>query len=383
MEMGKTIEMMRPIKMVDLQGLYLGIKPEIDQAIQEVLDGTNFIQGKPVNDFEAALSRYLGGTHVISCGNGTDALQIAMMALNFKPGDEIILPVFTYVATAEVIALLGLVPVFVDVDERTFAIDPQQVEERITGKTVAIVPVHLFGQCAPMEAILDLAKKHKLYVIEDAAQSLGADYIFKDGSKCKSGTMSEIGSTSFFPTKNLGAFGDGGALFTKNDDLAQKIRMIANHGQKKKYCHDLVGVNSRLDTLQAAILKVKLNYLDSYAHRRAAVADYYDTHLNEVEFLKTPSRISCSSHVFHQYTIIVNGVNRDELKLFLQERKIPSMIYYPVALHLQQAYRSEKYGPGSFPVSEKLSSSVLSLPIHTEMDDGQLSYICETIKKFR
>jgi UDP-2-acetamido-2-deoxy-ribo-hexuluronate aminotransferase len=373
---------MRPVKMVDLNGLYLGIKPEIDQAIQRVLDDTDFIQGKSVTDFEAVLSDYLGGTHVVSCGNGTDALQIAMMALDFKPGDEIILPVFTYVATAEVIALLGLVPVFVDVDEETFALDVSQVEKKITKRTVAIVPVHLFGQCAPMEAILDIAKKNKLYVIEDAAQSLGADYIFKDGSRQKSGTLSEIGSTSFFPTKNLGAFGDGGALFTRNVDLAQKIRMIANHGQKKKYYHDVIGVNSRLDTLQAAILKVKLTHLDMYAASRQAVADYYDDHLKGVSFLATPSRTTYSTHVFHQYTVIVKGGYRDELKTYLQEKKIPSMIYYPVPLHLQQAYRNNKDGPGSFPVSERLSTSVLSLPIHTEMDDEQLSYICETIKNF-
>ncbi len=368
--------------MVDLQGLYLDIKSEVDLAIQQVLDGTDFIQGKAVADFESSLSRYLGGTNVISCGNGTDALQIAMMALDFKPGDEVILPVHTYVATAEVIALLNLVPVFVDVDDVTFAIDVTQIEKKITSKTVAIVPVHLYGQCAPMTAILELAKKHKLHVIEDAAQSLGADYILADGTRMKSGTMGVIGSTSFFPTKNLGAFGDGGALFTNDKALAEKIRMIANHGQKKKYHHEIIGVNSRLDTLQATILNVKLSRLDNYAAKRTAVADYYDEHLRGLKFIKTPERATYSTHVFHQYTIVVNGIDRDALKSYLGEKKIPSMIYYPVPLHFQRAYRRENAGPGSFPVSERLSTTVLSLPIHTEMDNEQLSYICDTIKAY-
>ncbi len=368
--------------MVDLKGLYLDIKSEVDRAIQEVLDGTDFIQGKAVNDFENSLSGYLGRPNVISCGNGTDALQIAMMALDFKPGDEVILPVHTYVATAEVIALLRLVPVFADVDAITFTLDVSQIEKKITKRTVAIVPVHLYGQCAPMDTILALAKKHGLYVIEDAAQSFGAEYIFPDGKRKKSGTLGDIGSTSFFPTKNLGAFGDGGALFTNDKVLAEKIRMIANHGQKKKYHHDVIGVNSRLDTLQAAILNVKLNYLDEYAGKRRAVADYYDSNLNGIQSLRTPFRVSYSTHVFHQYTIVVNDIDRDNLKSYLQEKNIPTMIYYPVPLHLQKAYRRENIGPGSFPVSEKLSTTVLSLPIHTEMDNEQLSYICDAIKSF-
>ncbi len=374
---------MQPIKMVDLHGQYLRIKPEIDQAIQRVLDSTDFIQGGAVKGFEKSLAQYMGGTNVISCGNGTDALQIAMMALDFKPGDEVILPVHTYVATAEVIALLKLVPVFADVDESNFTLDVSKVERLITKKTVAIVPVHLYGQCAEMEPVNALAKKYNLHVIEDAAQSLGADYIFQDGSRKKAGTLGIIGSTSFFPSKNLGAFGDGGALFTEDPVLAEKIRMMANHGQKKKYHHDVIGVNSRLDTLQASILSVKLVYLDQYAQRRRSVADYYDANLKGVSFIKTPKRVSYSTHVFHQYTVMVNTVDRDKLKTYLQERNIPTVIYYPIPLHLQQAYRKEGFGPGSFPVSERLCTTVLSLPIHTEMGKDQLSYICDSIKSFQ
>lgn len=374
---------MQPIKMVDLHGQYLRIKPEIDQAIQRVLDSTDFIQGGAVKEFEKALAEYMGGSQVISCGNGTDALQIAMMALDFKPGDEVILPVHTYVATAEAIALLKLVPVFADVDESNFTLDVSKVERLITKKTVAIVPVHLYGQCADMGRINELARANNLHVIEDAAQSLGADYIFPDGTGKKAGTIGIIGSTSFFPSKNLGAFGDGGALFTDDAALAEKIKMIANHGQKKKYHHDLIGVNSRLDTLQAAILKVKLAHLDNYAGKRRAVADYYDLYLKGLEFLMTPHRVPYSTHVFHQYTLRVQGINRDEFKSYLQEKGVPSMIYYPIPLHLQNAYRRSGFDLGAFPVTEKLSKSVLSLPIHTEMDEEQLSYICDSIKGFR
>ncbi|CAN5381679.1 DegT/DnrJ/EryC1/StrS family aminotransferase [soil metagenome] len=373
---------MGPIKMVDLQGQYLHVKSEIDEAIQKVLIDADFIQGKAVADFEQALSRIHQGTNVISCGNGTDALQIAMMALDFKPGDEVILPVHTYVATAEVIALLKLVPVFVDVDGSSFTLNIAEVEKKITKKTVAIVPVHLYGQCAEMKSLLELAGHHGIYVIEDAAQSLGAEYIFPDGSRKMSGTMGTIGSTSFFPSKNLGAFGDGGALFARDEFLAEKIRMIANHGQKKKYYHDLIGVNSRLDTLQAAILLVKLNHLKTYTRKRNDAADYFDRHLADAGFLTTPVRVPYSTHVFHQYTVLVKDNLRDKLKTYLQERKIPTMIYYPVPLHLQQAYRKNELGPGSFPVAEKLSMTVLSLPIHTEMDAEQLSYICDSIKSF-
>jgi UDP-2-acetamido-2-deoxy-ribo-hexuluronate aminotransferase len=374
---------MLPIKMVDLHGQYLHIKIEIDNAIQGVLDATDFIQGSAVRDFEKSLAGYLGGTHVVTCGNGTDALQIAMMALDFKPGDEVILPVHTYVATAEVIALLQLVPVFVDVEENSFTIDVNKAEKLITPKTVAIVPVHLYGQCAHMESVLALARKHKLHVIEDAAQSFGADYFFADGTRKKAGTMGIIGTTSFFPSKSLGAFGDGGAMFTQDALLAEKIRMIANHGQKKKYHHDLIGVNSRLDTLQAAILSVKLRHLDEYALSRRLVADYYDKQLAGVGLLKTPLRVSYSSHVFHQYTVVVKGSDRDRLKTHLQSKEIPTMIYYPVPLHLQQAYRRDGFGPRSFPISEGLSETVLSLPVHTEMDPEQLSYICDSIRSFR
>jgi UDP-2-acetamido-2-deoxy-ribo-hexuluronate aminotransferase len=373
---------MQPIKMVDLLGQYQRIKAEVDAAMQQVLEGTEFIQGPAVRQFEAALSSYLDGAHVISCGNGTDALQIAMMALGYKPGDEVILPVHTYVATAEVIALLQLVPVFAEVNPDTFTIDPSGIERLITKKTVAIVPVHLYGQCADMQQILAIAAKHGLHVIEDGAQSLGADYLFLDGKRAKGCTLGTIGTTSFFPSKNLGAFGDGGAMITRDEELAVRMRMIANHGQRQKYQHDIIGVNSRLDTLQAAILSVKLKHLDDYAARRRKVADYYDTNLKQIPFLKTPARAEFSTHVFHQYTVQTKGVNRDQFKAYLQEKGIPSMIYYPIPLHLQAAYRKKGFEEGSFPVTENLSQTVLSLPIHTEMDEEQLSYICESISRF-
>ncbi len=373
---------MRPIKMVDLLGQYQQIKPEVDKAIQRVLLSTDFIQGTAVSEFESALSQFLDGAHVISCGNGTDALQIAMMALNFKPGDEVILPVHTYVATAEVIALLKLVPVFAEVNEETFTLDPSTIESLITDRTVAVVPVHLYGQCADLTPIVEVAKKHRLRVIEDAAQSLGSDYQDRDGTRRKGGTIGTIGTTSFFPSKNLGAFGDGGAMMTRDEKLAGQLRMIANHGQQKKYQHDVIGVNSRLDTLQAAILQVKLAHLNEYAAKRQTVASYYDAHLKHVNFLRTPVRANYSTHVFHQYTIRTHGVDRDALKVYLQGKGIPSMIYYPIPLHLQPAYGRAGFGKGSFPVTERLSKSVLSLPIHTEMDEEQLSYICEAIARF-
>jgi UDP-2-acetamido-2-deoxy-ribo-hexuluronate aminotransferase len=369
--------------MVDLHSQYLRIRPEIDQAMQSVLDATDFIQGKAVREFEEALAHYMGGISTVTCGNGTDALQIAMMALSFKPGDEIILPVHTYVATAEVIALLQLVPVFADVDENTFTIDASKVEKLITRKTVAIVPVHLYGQCADMESIAALANRHKLYVIEDAAQSLGAEYVYLDGTRKRAGTMGAIGTSSFFPSKNLGAFGDGGVLFTNDTELADRIRMIANHGQKKKYHHQVIGVNSRLDTLQASILKIKLRYLDEYAGKRAEVAAYYDKNLAGLDFLTLPQRFGKSTHVFHQYTVKIQFGKRDNLRSYLEEKGIPTMIYYPIPLHLQEAYKREGFGPGSFPVTEKLSATVLSLPIHTEMETDQLAYICDSIKGFK
>ena len=357
------------IRMVDLHGQYLRIKTEVDEAMQSVINSTAFIQGKEVEEFASQLSKYLDGVHVIPCANGTDALQIAMMALGLKPGDEVILPVHTYVATAEVIALLGLTPVFVDVDAETFNIDINQIEKLITKKTKAIVPVHLYGQCADMDPLMAIASKHSIKVIEDAAQSIGAKY-----KNTFSGTIGDVGTTSFFPSKNLGCFGDGGAILTRSAELAGEIRMIANHGQKKKYYHERIGVNSRLDTIQAAVLKVKLRYLDEYERKRNEVAAYYDKHLKDIVI---PVRSKDSTHVFHQYTI--KAKRRDELKLFLQEKGIPTMIYYPVPLHHQKAYKQDK----SFPVTEQLSKEVLSLPIHTEMTDEQLDYICKSVNEFR
>ena len=371
---------MNDIKMVDLQSQYLRIKPEIDEAIQAVLNSTAFIQGPQVNTFASNLSKYIGGINVITCANGTDSLQIAMMALGLKEGDEIILPVHTYVATAEVIALLGLIPVFVDVDDSTFNMDVLQIEGKITSKTKAIVPVHLYGQCADMEPIMIIAAKYNLYVIEDAAQALGAQYRFSDGSVKKGGTMGTVGTTSFFPTKNLGCFGDGGAIFTTDKLLAERMKMIANHGQRVKYHHELVGINSRLDTLQAAILAVKLNYLNEYERKRNDVAGFYDKELKKINELSIPSRAKYSTHVFHQYTL--KASKRNELKTYLAERGIPTMIYYPVPLHFQKAYQRSGYEEGSFPVTEKLSKEVISLPIHTEMNEQELMYICQTIKDF-
>jgi UDP-2-acetamido-2-deoxy-ribo-hexuluronate aminotransferase len=371
---------MEKIKMVDLQGQYLRIKPEIDAAIQQVLDTTTFIQGPAVQQFADSLAAYLQVKTVIPCANGTDALQIAMMALDLKPGDEVILPVHTYVATAEVIALLGLTPIFIEVDENTFNLDVTQLESKITSRTKAIVPVHLYGQCADMEPILKIAGKHDLFVIEDAAQALGAEYTFSDGRKNKAGTMGTIGSTSFFPSKNLGCYGDGGAIFTNDQALGEKMKMIANHGQKIKYHHDVIGVNSRLDTLQAAILQVKLKYLDEYSSKRNEAAAFYDRTLQDIPQIKTPCRSKNSTHVYHQYTLKVEA--RDELKKYLEKQHIPSMIYYPVPLHFQKAYVRSGFGAGTFPITEMLSKTVISLPIHTEMDTDELSYICETLKKF-
>jgi len=370
------------IQMVDLQSQYLRIKSEIDEAIQQVLDSTAFIQGPAVKFFSESLATYLNSKAVVPCANGTDALQIALMALGCKPGDEVILPVHTYVATAEVIALLGLSPVFTEVDENTFNIDVKQIESKITDRTFAIVPVHLYGQCAEMEPLLEIARRKNIYVIEDVAQALGAVYSFSDGRKLKAGTMGTIGCTSFFPSKNLGCFGDGGAIFTQDVLLAEKIRMIANHGQRIKYHHDIIGVNSRLDTIQAAILNVKLNYLDDYAKRRNAVAEYYDRELRHLSFIELPVRAKNSSHVFHQYTLKLKGISREDFKSYLEYKGIPSMIYYPVPLHLQKAYQRPEYPEGTFNITERLSQTVLSLPIHTEMTEVQLSYICNSIKAY-
>lgn len=370
------------IKMVDLQGQYLRIKTEIDAAIQEVLMSTAFIQGPQVKQFAEKLSAYHQGAHVVPCANGTDALQVAMMALGLKPGDEVLLPVHTYVATAEVIALLGLTPVFVDVEENTFNLDARQLKDKITEKTKAVVPVHLYGQCADMTPLLKIAQQHNLFVIEDVAQAIGARYTFSNGEVKVAGTIGHVGSTSFFPSKNLGAYGDAGALVTTDAELAQKLQMICNHGQRVKYHHDIIGVNSRLDTLQAAILTVKLKYLDDYTTRRNRVAAFYDEHLKNVPFVKTPFRAPYSTHVFHQYTLCVNGVDRDALKKYLEAKGIPTMIYYPVPLHFQPAYRQPGVNEGAFPVAEKFAKTVLSLPIHTEMTDDELLYICDSIQRF-
>lgn len=370
------------IKMVDLHQQYINIKADVDAAIQGVLDSTAFIQGPQVNTFANELAAYTNAKTVIPCANGTDALQIAMMALDLKPGDEVILPVHTYVATAEVIALLGLTPVFTEVHADTFNLAVSEIENKITSRTRAIVPVHLYGQCVDMEPLLQLAVRHNLFVIEDAAQALGADYVFADGTRKKAGTMGTIGTTSFFPSKNLGCYGDGGAIFTNDVVLAEKIRMIANHGQKKKYHHDIIGINSRLDTLQAAILSVKLPHLDQYCKQRNEVASYYDQHLASVSEIVTPKRSANSTHVFHQYTVKVPAEKRDALKVYLEEQGIPTMIYYPVPLHLQIAYRKDGFGEGSFPLTENLSRTVISLPIHTEMKTEELEYICNALKKF-
>ncbi len=372
----------KKIQMVDLKSQYEKIKTEVDGAIQNVLNNTTFINGPEVKAFQAELEKYLGVKNVIPCANGTDALQIAMMALGLKPGDEIITADFTYVATAEVIGLLGLKPVLVDVLPNTFDIDVNAVEKAITPKTKAIVPVHLFGQCANMEAIMALAKKHNLYVIEDVAQAIGADYSFSDGTKKKAGTIGTIGCTSFFPSKNLGCYGDGGAIFTNDDTLAAKIRMIANHGQSVQYVHDSIGVNSRLDSIQAAILRIKLRDLDNYAAARNKAASYYDNAFANHPKLKIPARANYSNHVFHQYTLQLNGVDRNAFREFLAGKDIPAMIYYPIPLHLQKAYTDPRYIAGDFPVTEKLCASVVSLPMHTELDEETLKYITDSVLEF-
>jgi UDP-2-acetamido-2-deoxy-ribo-hexuluronate aminotransferase len=373
---------MKKIQMVDLKTQYEKIKENVDQAISEVINETSFINGAQVKLFAEELAAHNQVKHVIPCANGTDALQIAMMALNFKPGDEVIVPAFTYVATVEVIALLGLKPVFVDVDPDTFNLNVEEIEGKITQKTVAIVPVHLYGQCADMEEVLNIAKKHNLYVIEDTAQAIGSRYTFSDGAVQTAGTIGHIGSTSFFPSKNLGCYGDGGALFTKDDNLAHKMQIIANHGQQVKYYHDSIGVNSRLDTIQAAILRVKLPHLNRYSKSRQEVADFYDKELGSIKELQIPVRSTKSTHVFHQYTLKVVDGDRDKLKDFLQSKGIPTMVYYPVPLHLQKAYIGYGYKHGDYPVSEHLSSIVLSLPIHTEMDKEQLVYITKAVKDY-
>lgn len=367
--------------MVDLKSQYNKIKPEIDKNIQEVIDSTAFIKGGKVVDFQQNLEKYLGVKHVIPVGNGTDALQIALMALGLKAGDEVITPTFTFIATAEVVALLGLTPVVVDVDFDTFNISVERIKKAITPRTKAIVPVHLFGQNADMEAILALAKEHNLFVIEDACQSIGSVYTFSDGTKTQSGCMGDVGCTSFFPSKNLGCYGDGGAIFTNNDELAQRMRVIANHGMQVRYYHDIVGINSRLDSIQAAVLDVKLKYLNDYISARQKAAEFYDNAFRNNPNLIIPARNPNSTHVFHQYTLKLQNVDRKALIEKLQERSIPAMIYYPVPLHLQKAYRDERYKNGDFPVAERLCECVLSLPMHTELDEEQLKYIANCLNQ--
>lgn len=373
---------MRSIQMVDLKQQYHNIKEEIDAAVLKVLESSAFINGPDVQEFAASLAQYNKVKHVIPCANGTDALQISMMALGLKPGDEVITPSFTFIATAEVIALLNLKPVFVDVDAKTFCLDPKEIEKAITPKTKAIVPVHLYGQAAPMEEIMDIARRHNLFVIEDNAQAIGGDYTFSDGSIRKTGAIGTIGTTSFFPSKNLGGYGDGGAIMTNDDALASQLKMVANHGQSKRYYHDLVGCNSRLDTIQAAILKIKLRHLDNYIAARRKVADYYDAAFAGNKKITTPFRASYSHHVFHQYTLILEGVDRDGLQQYLADRGIPSMIYYPVPAHRQQMFEQFSSSEVKLPVTDWLTERVISLPIHTEMQEEQLKFIVESVLSF-
>jgi dTDP-4-amino-4,6-dideoxygalactose transaminase len=377
---------MRPIQMVDLKQQYHKIKSEVDEAVIGVMESSAFINGKPVQDFANNLSAYLGVKYVIPCANGTDALQIAMMALGLEPGDEVITPSFTYIATTEVIALLRLTPVFAEVDPKTFCMDPVALEKIITPKTKAIVPVHLYGHTAPMDEIMAIAKKHKLAVIEDNAQAIGGDYFSADGKKRRSGTIGHIGTTSFFPSKNLGGYGDGGAIFTNDDRLASKMKMIANHGQRIRYYHDIVGCNSRLDTLQAAVLNIKLKYLDEYIAVRQSVADVYDKAFANLPAgqagypkITTPFRAAYCNHVFHQYTLLLNDVNRNGLNEFLAQQGIPSMIYYPVPGHRQKMFEHFNSASVSMPVTDWLTERVISLPIHTEMDEEQLDFITSKV----
>lgn len=378
---------MRPIQMVDLKTQYQHIKAEVDAAVLEVLESTAFINGKPVQQFADEMSAYLDVKHTIPCANGTDALQIAMMALDLQPGDEVITPSFTYIATTEVVALLRLKPVFVEVDPKTFCIDANALRKAITPKTKAIVPVHLYGHAAPMQEIMDIAHEFGLYVIEDNAQAIGSNYHFADGSVRKTGTIGTIGCTSFFPSKNLGCYGDGGAIFTNDDALADRLRMVANHGQKVRYYHDVVGCNSRLDTLQAAILRIKLRHLDQYIANRRKAADVYDAAFAGHAHITTPYRASYSQHVFHQYTLTLDGYDnvaqvRNGLNAFLAEKQIPSMIYYPVPAHRQQMFAAFGGNQFQLPVTDWLTDRVISLPMHTELDAGQQQYIIDHVLAF-
>lgn len=370
---------MRPIKMVDLYGQYEKIKKDIDKAIQHVINSSVFIFGSEVNAFKEELQEYLGVKHVIPCANGTDALQIAIMALGLKKGSQIIVPSFNYIAAVEAIAFLGYEPVFIEVDPDTFNISTKDIESKITKNTSAILPVHLFGHCAEMDKIMDIARKHDLKVIEDTAQAIGAKYRFDDGTLKSAGTIGDVGITSFFPSKNLGCMGDGGAIFTNNDQLAEKLNLIANHGQREKYNYEIIGINSRLDNMQAAILRIKLKHLDEYIKARQTAAQYYDAAFSEVNRIKVPFRSSKSTHVFHQYTIQVPEANRDAIRQILSSKNVPSMIYYPSLIHLQNAYKYLNYKKGDLPISESTSNRVLSLPMHTELDEEQLQYITDNV----
>ncbi|WP_275315479.1 DegT/DnrJ/EryC1/StrS family aminotransferase [Tenacibaculum bernardetii] len=381
---------MKKIQMVDLQGQYAKIKPQVNKAFESVLDTAYYIGGPEVKGFGTDLEKHLDVKHVIPCANGTDALQIAMMGLGLEQGDEVITADFTFAATVEVIALLKLTPVLVDVDADTFNINIDALKKAITPKTKAIVPVHLFGQCANMEAVMEIAKEHNLFVIEDNAQAIGADYTFSDGTKKKSGTIGNVGTTSFFPSKNLGCYGDGGAIFTNDDDLAHTIRGIVNHGMYKRYYHDVVGVNSRLDSLQAAVLQIKLPLLDSFCDARRKAARYYNNAFTNNPNIITPSTSSCGNnicdtcncHVFHQYTLRITNGKRDELHQYLLDNNIPNAIYYPVPLHAQKAYKDERYNEDDFTVTNQLIDEVISLPMHTELDEEQLAFITEKINAF-
>ena len=374
---------MRPIQMVDTKTQYHRIKSEVDQAVLEVLESSAFINGKPVQQFAEELASYLGVAHVIPCANGTDALQIAMMALGLQPGDEVITPSFTYIATTEVIALLRLTPVFVEVDPHTFCMDPDSLRKAITPKTKAIVPVHLYGHAAPMAELLRIANEHNLYVIEDNAQAIGCDYHFSDGRVAKTGTLGHIGCTSFYPSKNLGAYGDGGAIFTNDSALAERLRMIANHGQRQRYYHEIVGCNSRLDSVQAAILRIKLRHLDAYNEARRSVADFYDQAFATHPLVTTPFQAVYSKHVYHQYTLkLAAGVDRDGLVKYLADRSIPSMIYYPVPGHRQPMFAEFGSAEQSMPITDALTDVVISLPIHTEMDEEQKAYIANAVLEY-
>lgn len=374
---------MKKIQMVDLISQYEKIKPEVVSAVTEIMDKAQFINGPDVKEFQTELATYLGAEHVIPCANGTDALQIAMMALDLKPGDEVITPSYTYIATTEVVGLLRLKPVFVDCEKDSFNISPAAIEKAITPKTKAIVPVHLYGQACDMEAIMQIAEKHDLYVIEDNAQAIGSDYTFKDGTKKKTGTIGHIGCTSFFPSKNLGCYGDGGALCTNDEALAEKLRMVANHGQSKRYYHDRVGCNSRLDSIQAAVLRIKLRRLDEYISARRKAAAYYDNSFKDVEAIKTPTRNDFSNHVFHQYTLqLTDDIDRDGLVEFLASKDIPAMIYYPVPAHRQKMFAELDTECGDLTVTDWLTTRVFSLPMHTELSEDQLEFICKAVKEY-